>query len=289
MTPHQPPFPSYLLPAFSFPFTRRKSSTTSNSSTSETSVPSLTSSPRSSFSTPSSSPTSASPLTAHSNLHHALQGIPESEEAGIETRLRKAAPNTLKCLKCSTDLAFTSQIVSKGFTGRHGRAYLVAPPPSSPLHHVPSTSLSSKNNGKPLPPPLPPTDLINTNMGRAVNRDLLTGAHVVADVSCRICNTILGWKYVDAREPSQRYKIGKFILEMKRVVPGVCWEDISWSQDTDNGEQDGYGEEEGNGIGDGVVVFDSEDEDECEDLLRGFGTRRLCGRGGIGGLVGGLR
>ncbi|TVY12935.1 Protein yippee-like, partial [Lachnellula arida] len=266
MTPHQPTFPTYLLPTFSFPFTRRKSSTTSNSSTSEASVPSLTSSPRSSFSTPPSSPTTASPLTAHSNLHHALQGIPESEEPGIETRLRKAAPNTLKCLNCSTDLAFTSQIVSKGFTGRHGRAYLVAPPPPPPAPPVPSSK-----NAKLPPPPAAPPSLINTNMGRAVNRDLLTGAHVVADVSCRICNTILGWKYVDAREPAQRYKIGKFILEMKRVVPGVCWEDISWSQDRDNQEQaqDGFGEEEGNVNGDGVVVFDSEDEDECEDLFAG--------------------
>lgn len=78
---------------------------------------------------------------------------------------------------------------------------------------------------------------------------------------------------MDAREPAQRYKIGKFILEMKRVVPGVCWEDISWSQDKDKDnqeqEQDEFGEEEGNVNGDGIVVFDSEDEDECEDLFAG--------------------
>jgi len=102
-----------------------------------------------------------------------------------------------------------------------------------------------------------------------VHRELLTGAHVVADVSCAICATVLGWKYVDAKESAQKYKIGKYILEMMRVGLGVSWED----GDEDELEQEeqglsmevgGKGKEE-----DGVVVFDSEDEDECEDLFAG--------------------
>jgi hypothetical protein len=106
-----------------------------------------------------------------------------------------------------------------------------------------------------------------------VNRELLTGAHVVADVSCTICSTILGWKYVDAKEAAQRYKIGKFILEMKRVVLGVCWED-GMPRDSENGQKENEQEmekeweaEEG---GEDVVVFDEEDEDECEDLFAGI-------------------
>jgi len=87
----------------------------------------------------------------------------------------------------------------------------------------------------------------------------LTGAHVVADVSCLICGTVLGWKYVDAKEPGQRYKIGKFILETKRVVVGVCWEDgVGDSEESDVRNRE-----------DEVIVFDSEDEDECEDLFAG--------------------
>ena len=107
-------------------------------------------------------------------------------------------------------------------------------------------------------------DLINTRTGWSVNRELLTGAHVVADVMCSICDTVLGWKYVDAKEHEQKYKIGKFILETKRVVMGVRWED--------GGVGEGEGEVEEGKIeelsGD-VVVFDSEDEDECEDLFAG--------------------
>jgi Yippee zinc-binding/DNA-binding /Mis18, centromere assembly len=106
-------------------------------------------------------------------------------------------------------------------------------------------------------------------VGRNVNRELLTGQHVVADVSCTICGTVLGWKYVDAKEASQKYKIGKFILEMKRVVLGVGWEDVGV---VGSAEGDGVDDLEGMREvkeGEEVVVFDSEDEDECEDLFAG--------------------
>ncbi|KAF2267438.1 yippee-like protein, partial [Lojkania enalia] len=88
------------------------------------------------------------------------------------------------CHKCLTDLIPTTSIISKGFTGRHGRAYL----------------------------------LPNTYAHKPVPRQLVTGAHTVSDISCRNCGSVLGWKYVDAEEESQRYKVGKFILETKRVV-----------------------------------------------------------------------
>ena len=109
----------------------------------------------------------------------------------------------------------------------------------------------------------------------------MTGAHVVADVACVICQSVLGWKYVDAKDAGQRYKIGKFILETKRVVCYQSWEDTFLAEgDTDRegasanvtervkGDE---GENENNGDGeDDVVVFDSEDEDECEDLFAGI-------------------
>jgi hypothetical protein len=95
----------------------------------------------------------------------------------------------------------------------------------------------------------------------------------VADVSCMICGTVLGWKYVDAKEQGQKYKIGKFILEMKRVVVGVRWEDVGWGKEN-NGEKDGEKE----GDGEGVVVFDSEDEDECEDLFAGVWDAEVVGK-----------
>ena len=79
---------------------------------------------------------------------------------------------------------------------------------------------------------------------------------------------MLGWKYVDAAEDSQKYKVGKFILETKRIVKGA-----EWDQEI---------EEEDNGIvnetKDEDVEFDSQDEDECEDLFSGIWTSQLASK-----------
>lgn len=267
----RPPFATYLLPSFTLPFRRRQSSTTSNISNISSTLPSLSFSPRSSISTSpgSSPPTSYNiphqyPALQKGLLHEALQQE-NTQKGKEETKLYRAQPNTLKCVYCATDIAFAAQIVSKGFTGRHGRAYLVSPPETSP--YIPAGSKRDKQkeieNEK---------GLVNTKIGRSVNRELLTGAHVVADVSCVICCTVLGWKYVDAKEATQRYKIGKFILEMKRVVLGVGWEDgIEGEDEVDEvvEEEGEYDNEKDAEEEDDVIVFDEDDEDECEDLFTG--------------------
>lgn len=170
-------------------------------------------------------------------------------------KLKRTQPDTLKCSTCATDLAFVNQIVSKGFTGRHGRAYLVSPP-RKPFFQKIGKAQAEKEKDK---------DLINIRVGRPVNRQLVTGAHVVADINCMICGTVIGWKYVDAKEVAQRYKIGKFILETKRVVSGTSWEEEA-DGDYPEHDDDGTRGEEG---AEDEVVFDSDDEDECEDLFSG--------------------
>ncbi|KAF2807935.1 yippee-domain-containing protein [Mytilinidion resinicola] len=215
-------FPLYLFPSLPF---RRRSST----STSAASPPSLSSSPSSTI---SASPPRPSYLTGSSSH--------------------------LRCAGCLTDLCPTASIISKGFTGRHGRAYLVAPP-SPPV----ATSLRSK-----------PGDLPNTHTHKAVPRQLVTGAHTVSDISCAHCGTVLGWKYVAADEESQRYKVGKFILETKRVCRAVDWE-------REEDELEVIGESAGFGIGlkaegkEDDIQFDSQDEDECEDLFAGIWSPQL--------------
>lgn len=42
---------------------------------------------------------------------------------------------------------------------------------------------------------------------------MITGRHIVRDVSCKKCNTKLGWMYEYATDDSQRYKEGNVILE----------------------------------------------------------------------------
>jgi hypothetical protein len=201
------------------------------------------------------------------------------------TTLSRVHPDTLKCSTCATDIAFSSQIVSKGFTGRHGRAYLVSPPP-------PTSSSSRKPPAPKAKTPHPKinaredeaANLLNTKVGKPVSRQLVTGAHVVADISCTVCGEILGWKYVDAREASQRYKIGKFILETKKVVRGVGWEDVelrSFDFGILGEPMEGSGEGRGGagevdtqeGEGGDEITFDSGDEDECEELFAGTWDR----------------
>ena len=49
------------------------------------------------------------------------------------------------------------------------------------------------------------------------DRVMLTGRHMVRDVSCKNCDTKLGWIYEFATEENQRYKEGKVILERALV------------------------------------------------------------------------
>jgi len=127
---------------------------------------------------------------------------------------------------------------------------------------------------------------------KPVPRQLVTGAHTVADISCTLCGTVLGWKYVAAEEENQRYKVGKFILETKRVVRGVNWENEEATSGVADRRRSTFtvGEgleevvEEGR-EGDREVEFDSADEDECEDLFAGvwdpeLARRRRASRGG---------
>jgi hypothetical protein len=84
---------------------------------------------------------------------------------------------------------------------------------------------------------------------------------------------VLGWKYVAAEEESQRYKVGKFILETKKITADSCWEEL--------GDGEGNIDEVRFGSGDdssGEAEFDSQDEDECEDLFAGIWSPGLASR-----------
>ncbi|KAK8561669.1 hypothetical protein V6N12_048733 [Hibiscus sabdariffa] len=47
---------------------------------------------------------------------------------------------------------------------------------------------------------------------------MITGMHTVVDIFCVECGSIVGWKYEFAREKTQKYKEGKFILERFKVL-----------------------------------------------------------------------
>ncbi|EXJ82667.1 hypothetical protein A1O3_06481 [Capronia epimyces CBS 606.96] len=253
-------FPTYLIPSVPFRRKSRQSSTDSNSSDDSTtstlsvsgSVPSSSSNPFVRYPTPTPIPA----LSASSAI------LPPDD------KLLHGHSSHIQCAKCSTDLCLTSQIISKGFTGRHGRAYLV----QGTTSHIRTTTSA----------------LPNTFLNKPIPRNLVTGQHIVSDISCAICGSNLGWKYVQASEESQKYKVGKFILETKRIRTNVSWENEA--DDGDPGLQTydevlalpprelktlGGGGGPSNITGDDDLEFDSQDEDECEDLFAGVWTPEL--------------
>lgn len=265
--PSMPHFPTYLLPSLKIPFLRRgrQDSAATTSSTASNDIPSLSSSPVS-----PGSPTHEglpSPIADAGNdghpymipagrddFYHVDASTPTSPPPPLphhdRNRLSRTLPDLLRCSTCGTDVAYGLQVVSKGFTGRHGRALLVSPPLSSPQPSCPASppdpstasAISSLFSSSATAPPghhalaRDGANLVNVTVGRPESRNLVTGAHVVADISCATCGVKIGWKYVDAREQAQKYKVGKFILETERVVLFRSWEDAYAGDEDDGGE-----------------------------------------------------
>ncbi|PGH11225.1 hypothetical protein AJ80_07230 [Polytolypa hystricis UAMH7299] len=190
------------------------------------------------------------------NRHFAHSRTPAPPCSNERRKVLVGDKNSLKCGKCAADLCLASQIISKGFTGRHGRAYLVS-------------ASESATNGISRSSPAD-TSLPNTRTHNSVPRQLVTGAHTVSDISCIFCGSVLGWKYVSADEESQKYKVGKFILETKRISTSPSWEERSRTSDALKSEDETSFPRE--------LEFDSQDEDECEDLFSGIWSPALAAR-----------
>ncbi len=84
---------------------------------------------------------------------------------------------------------------------------------------------------------------------------------------------MLGWKYDEAEEESQRYKVGKYILETKMICSTSNWEDGELQMPSVNVRHVGPVANT-----EGPVDFDSQDEDECEDLFAGVWTPSLAAK-----------
>lgn len=91
------------------------------------------------------------------------------------------------CIHCRTHLANHDELVSRSFQGNRGRAYLF-------------------------------NSVINIFCGPSEQRELNTGSHSVADIFCSNCDKNLGWKYEKAFVEAQKYKEGKYLIELEHVV-----------------------------------------------------------------------
>ncbi|KAH0455569.1 hypothetical protein M5K25_018665 [Dendrobium thyrsiflorum] len=96
-------------------------------------------------------------------------------------------PRLYSCCNCRNHVCLHDDVISKAFQGRKGRAFLFS--------HA-----------------------MNIVLGPKEDRLLMTGLHTVADIYCRDCREVLGWKYERAYEENQKYKEGKYILEKSKII-----------------------------------------------------------------------
>ncbi|KAL5275879.1 YPEL5 family protein [Megaselia abdita] len=97
------------------------------------------------------------------------------------------APTKLfNCNSCKTNLTNKNELLSTRFTGATGRAYLFK-------------------------------KVVNLTYSNVQDRVMLTGRHMVRDVSCKNCTSKLGWMYEFATEDTQKYKEGCVILEQALI------------------------------------------------------------------------
>lgn len=54
--------------------------------------------------------------------------------------------------------------------------------------------------------------------GQKQQKQLMTGIFKTADIYCKVCGQVLGWKYLKAYDLKQKYKEGKFIIERAKIV-----------------------------------------------------------------------
>ncbi|KYN01082.1 Protein yippee-like 1 [Cyphomyrmex costatus] len=150
---------------------------------------------------------------------------------------------TYSCIHCRAHLANHDELISKSFQGSQGRAYLF----NSVIININKIEVNillylliyslyvlcrhrsirihiTRNiydkNGKMIIT----LRRVNVGCGPAEERVLLTGLHAVADIYCECCKTTLGWKYEHAFESSQKYKEGKFIIELAHMIKENGWE-----------------------------------------------------------------
>ncbi|KAK9813038.1 hypothetical protein WJX72_007877 [[Myrmecia] bisecta] len=91
------------------------------------------------------------------------------------------------CKHCGCHLASATDLVSKSFHSRNGKAYLY-------------------------------NSVANVSVGPKEDRLMTTGLHTVADLNCRKCLHLVGWKYEAAFDKGQQYKVGKYILERQMLM-----------------------------------------------------------------------
>ncbi|KAK2522921.1 Ypel1, partial [Columba guinea] len=128
---------------------------------------------------------------------------------------------TYSCIHCRAHLANHDELISKAsdcLTFFPNACYTIS------LHNHSATNTPQQSFQGSQGRAYLFNSVVNVGCGPAEERVLLTGLHAVADIYCENCKTTLGWKYEHAFESSQKYKEGKFIIELAHMIKDNGWE-----------------------------------------------------------------
>lgn len=156
---------------------------------------------------------------------------------------RQLGPGELYvCKKCNIHLSRVHLKRSDRFKGKTGTAYLIA-------------------------------EVWNYVCGPEEDRQLSTGEHTIREIYCQKCHTNIGWTYIRAYQESQKYKIGKFILEAACIRKVRCLKSNRFIQNSSQKRKDSlvilsrclncYDDDQGE-VSDGSDEYDLQDDDESE-------------------------
>lgn len=114
-------------------------------------------------------------------------GIPRSEMRIFQKQFTLAGKKVWSCKSCGYHIADHRDIVSKTFTGKNGPALLFS-------------------------------SSVNVTEGEPITKELMTGKHIVVDITCNNCAAYVGWTYRQAFNPENKYKEGKSVLEKTAII-----------------------------------------------------------------------
>ncbi|TEB37201.1 yippee-like protein [Coprinellus micaceus] len=121
---------------------------------------------------------------------------------------------TYSCAKCSAVIALQDELISKAFSGRDGRGFLMQSAVNVKLGKREDRSLMFVSFITAY------VDLLAYSDSSQLCR---TGVHTVADAFCVGCDERIGWYYHKAADPSQKYKESKYLLEREKIVKENNW------------------------------------------------------------------
>ncbi|TFK46624.1 yippee-domain-containing protein [Heliocybe sulcata] len=103
----------------------------------------------------------------------------------------------IQCKSCHAHITDMDFLLSRSFTGFIGKAALF--------------STTSSSRALVLSPP--------------ATRLMYTGAHTIQELACARCGAYLGWKILRAHEWSEKWKDGRFLLELAALTGYEMWDE----------------------------------------------------------------